>query len=112
MSTTRKMNKRVKAKWLKALRSGKYAQGGGCLRSRAGKGAIYCCLGVLCHIKAQKDGKVFNHGQGDCYPGEDVQEWARLDSHNPKVRGGCLSDLNDFKKKTFPEIADLIEKYL
>jgi hypothetical protein len=40
------MNKIVKKKWLKALRSGEYKQGGGRLRS----GNKYCCLGVLCDL--------------------------------------------------------------
>ena len=35
--------KRRRAKWVKALRSGKYRQGSGCLRPYGGR---YCCLGV------------------------------------------------------------------
>lgn len=43
------MNKRIKAKWLKALRSGKYKQGTGILRRVDLETAQYkyCCLGVL-----------------------------------------------------------------
>lgn len=37
----------IKAKWLEALRSGKYAQGIKLLRTQDEK---YCCLGVLCDI--------------------------------------------------------------
>ena len=48
------MNKRIKAKWLKALRSGKYKQGKGRLKSTKGKAVRYCCLGVLCDILDQK----------------------------------------------------------
>ena len=40
------MDKELKAKWVKALRSGEYAQGTGQLRD----GDSYCCLGVLCEI--------------------------------------------------------------
>jgi hypothetical protein len=41
------MNKELKAKWLEALRSGKYEQGQRSLKSLDRK---YCCLGVLCDI--------------------------------------------------------------
>lgn len=36
------MDKKQKAKWLRALRSGKYKQGHGALKTSTG----YCCLGV------------------------------------------------------------------
>lgn len=43
-----KINKRLKTKWVKALRSGEYLQSSGALveRTLAGE-ASYCCLGVL-----------------------------------------------------------------
>lgn len=40
------MKKAIATKWVKALRSGKYKQGRGCLLDE-GK---YCCLGVLCEV--------------------------------------------------------------
>lgn len=42
------MNPEIKAKWLEALRSGKYQQIRGRLRSI--NGDAYCCLGLLCEI--------------------------------------------------------------
>lgn len=42
-----KLNPELKAKWLDALRSGKYQQGRQCLRSDEG---CYCCLGVLADL--------------------------------------------------------------
>jgi hypothetical protein len=46
-----KLDKKIKHKWLKALRSGKYEQGTGTLKSVAYDGtATYCCLGVLCDV--------------------------------------------------------------
>jgi hypothetical protein len=39
-----KMNPKYKTRWIKALRSGKYKQGVGALKTESGK---YCCLGVL-----------------------------------------------------------------
>lgn len=38
------MNAEIKAKWLAALRSGRYSQA----RGRLFNGAAFCCLGVLC----------------------------------------------------------------
>ena len=40
------MDKKLKAKWVKALRSGKYEQGRYMLRHNN----EYCCLGVLCRV--------------------------------------------------------------
>jgi len=40
------VNAELKAKWLEALRSGKYDQTSGHLRD----GNSFCCLGVLCNI--------------------------------------------------------------
>ena len=40
------MDKKIKKKWLKALRSGKYKQGMGTLRIED----RFCCLGVLCDL--------------------------------------------------------------
>lgn len=44
------MNKKLKAKWLVALRSGDYQQGKCTLKDREGR---YCCYGVLAHILPQ-----------------------------------------------------------
>lgn len=45
------MTPELKAKWLTALRSGQYAQGGGCFCRPASDGTkTYCCLGVLADI--------------------------------------------------------------
>lgn len=41
------MDAKIKAEWLEALRSGKYQQGKGCLRSASDN---YCCLGVLAEV--------------------------------------------------------------
>lgn len=41
------MNPTLKKQWIEALRSGKYRQGRGSLRSESGE---YCCLGVLCDL--------------------------------------------------------------
>ncbi len=45
------MNKKVKAAWIKALRSGDYTQGRGVLRSMDDE---FCCLGVLADVKGAR----------------------------------------------------------
>ena len=45
------MEASLKAKWIEALRSGKYKQAQSVLRHNDGSG--YCCLGVLCDISGQ-----------------------------------------------------------
>jgi hypothetical protein len=47
METGMKMNPEVKAKWVAALRSGKYRQGKHVLNRNNDE---FCCLGVLCEI--------------------------------------------------------------
>ena len=51
MTTYKKMVPEIKVQWVKALRSGKYEQGEGILRSKADN--TYCCLGVLCDLRIQ-----------------------------------------------------------
>lgn len=59
------MNKKLKAKWLKALRSEKYKKGRGQLRSKENR---FCCLGVLadvagCHwLTSDSDGTLDGYG--------------------------------------------------
>jgi hypothetical protein len=114
------MNESVKAKWLEALRSGKYKQ----FRSKLKDGNKFCCLGVLCDIhsqetgkkwKTQKDGTAVYIDSGNVLPVE-VAEWAGVSSQNPSVKFGWMSrslaELNDFTRLSFRDIADLIEKSL
>lgn len=124
-----KMNPEVKAKWLAALRSGKYAQGAGKLRTVNNE---YCCLGVLCDV-AVKEGvipegvvgpsmllpvvqELYQYGS-DMHTGflpHEVRQWA-LTSFDPNVMDGndihSLSYLND-ERLPFSYIADLIERSL
>jgi len=45
------MNAEVISRWIEALESGKYEQGGGALRYRSDSGRdSFCCLGVLCDL--------------------------------------------------------------
>ena len=105
------MNREVAQKWVDALRSGKYEQGQGRLRTTDNK---FCCLGVLCDISGTSSWKKapagFIYDDGFAFPPASVREWAELDRSNIWFRGESLSviELND-TGATFAEIADKIE---
>ena len=128
------MNPEVKAKWLEALRSGRYRQSRYRLRSLDNS---FCCLGVLCDIYTKEVGGSWKYdkdhfsdayemigGNGD-YPVTSelpgcVSNWAGVEGCNPQVHdskkkiitiNSTLAELND-EGKTFNEIADIIEKHL
>jgi len=132
-----KMNPEVKQKWIDALRSDKYEQGSGKLRSVTG----YCCLGVLCDLYSQEhntqwefrgDEEINTQSQDYWYFGdqseflpESVMNWAELKTPNPNVRVDVednedednwyytdeLSNIND-SGYSFNGIANLIEAQL
>jgi len=115
------MNKRIKKKWLKALRGGKYEQATGSLRN----GDKFCCLGVLCDIHRIGGGGrwsigayVLKNGHED-YAGlpDEVAEWAGLVGAFAQLPTECTSkkDLaaaNDQGGRSFKQIANLIERWL
>ena len=123
------MNPDVKALWTAALRSGDYKQGRAVLCEQLSDGTyIYCCLGVLCDVAVKKGvippGKFFGgttilkYGQennGGVLPAE-VIEWAGLEEANPIIGEPLeekqLAYLNDYTKKGFGEIANMIDEYL
>lgn len=132
------MNRKIKRKWLAALRGGAYEQAHGHLHvegGRLGTEPGYCCLGVLCDIAAHEGvvpalwndrSGLWSYGantETSFLPAE-VTEWAGLPSSDPVVpapvgTNTCmihdgvieLSALND-DMSTFAQIADLIEKHL
>lgn len=135
------MNPEVKAKWVAALRSGKYDQGRGQLRSPDG---YFCCLGVLCElavaenvttlIKVEQNnpdylvGSHFDYYYGKTknqeVPPIEVREWAGfIRNEIPDLRvddeeaygGESMTEivtLNDEECYTFEQLADLIEEQL
>lgn len=109
------MNKRVKKLWIKALRSGKYKQGRGHLKSNEEGVSYYCCLGVLCEL-ALKDGVLTDYEGNDSYPSPVVDDWAdfepKRDRLGPRRDSPRAVELNDVKKASFAQIADRIERYL
>jgi len=126
------MNKKVKKKWIRALRSGQYdqVQGTLCAETASDKTG-FCCLGVLCNIHAEerktlywaedagargrkfvrKNGKVqimqarelSYLGSQDDLPSS-VRNWAGLTKDQESV----LVDMND-SGSSFDKIAEFID---
>lgn len=117
------MDKAIKRKWVKALRSGRYKQTQTMLKDDGG----YCCLGVLCTVVGAKwkqdpsddymhailDGKLINE------PGSEVLRPVFLRKIGlTKTKQEVLTNLNDgnelkdIPEHNFKQIADYIEKNL
>lgn len=100
------MKASVAKRWVKALRSGKYKQGRGQLRSRDGR---YCCLGVLCELS-----KLPYDGGSDGIPPCPIAEWAGLRDRwgdLPDERSTPLTNKNDSGHWSFNRIAGWIDKH-
>lgn len=117
----------VRAAWVAALRSGEYKQAIGCLVEFQDWNPRYCCLGVLCDL-AEQAGVVQRHvdqrgeasfsGHSHTLP-QVVADWAGLvgpEGSLVKDAGwesedaeATLAWLNDNKRYTFAQIADVIE---
>ena len=109
------MNKSVKNKWLKALRSGEYTQGHFRLVTNDDK---FCCLGVLCDLAVRAGITEWEKSKtGWCvdknvsYLPNSVMNWSGLE-RDPVSDGSALSDLNDSYFLSFANIADIIEDQL
>lgn len=102
------MDKKLKAKWIKALRCGRYKQGNGALKVDN----EYCCLGVLATIQRCKwnDGEPImkNESVGHQERGRHFY-LAPTFAQIPYRAQKFLGQMND-KGKTFKEIADYIAK--
>lgn len=100
------MEKKLKNKWVKVLRSGKYTQGKGFLYNK--KSNTFCCLGVLgavCGVPLEKlNRKTFLlNFKGDAKVPKDLTGCRGITSQ--------LANMND-KGDSFDIIADFIEKDL
>lgn len=97
------MNDNAK-KWVAALRSGKYKQTQGQLRSDD----KYCCLGVACDL-AMETGVISSFIGTNLGLPKPVQDWIGLKDDFGNYRGfSSLASEND-AGRTFLEIADIIE---
>lgn len=102
------LNKNAQA-WVTALRSGKYEQGIGQLKTNDGK---YCCLGVACEVWCKRMHKPWPSGNTIHLP-ENVVNWLGLRSRNGQYGDDFLTNDNDgngyTRQHSFAEIADIIE---
>lgn len=102
------MKAEMKTKWLAALRSGKYEQGSGRLRSI--DGTHFCCLGVLADVAGATWG---DDGVPSVYGKPNLP--AVLDSGKcglPDKVQDYLVTLNDIHRLDFCAIADVVEKHI
>jgi hypothetical protein len=109
-------------KWVEALRSGKYTQTRRYLRTHQG----YCCLGVACEV-ARENGVPLStvevegdpirtaYNEVDTHLPDCIMDWLGLSDSDGGYRidgeegTRYLTQDNDDEKKTFSEIADIIE---
>lgn len=107
------MNKAIKRKWVKALRSGLYKQGSGKLRSERDEGDVrYCCLGVLCDILGVENftGMSVPYQKALDEIGLDYDEHEQIND-NATHAANKLANFND-RGRSFNWIASYIERYL
>lgn len=104
------MNKKIKAQWIAALKSGEYKQGKNKLRTKVGS---FCCLGVLCNLHAQAHPEIAARQtkMKDTLPDE-VVKWASLEKNNPLIGKNSATTCNDVLGYNFTKIANLINDHL
>jgi hypothetical protein len=113
--------------WIKALRSGRYQQGQGQLKL-AGTNPRYCCLGVACEVLNGEDYLTDKSIANLGYPPKPLYDQLN-NLLAPMNTGGELTKvlndniaqktvvrvfamLNDVRKWSFADFADLLERHL
>jgi hypothetical protein len=107
MSTekTLKLSASLKARWVKALRSGKFKQVKGTLKNELDDGTVgYCCLGVLCAISKPVRAKVDDWENNTL-----LDDRETFDVVLPAEVQNYLAEKND-TGKSFKQIASYIER--
>jgi hypothetical protein len=113
-----KLDPEFKARWLKALRSGRYRQGRGFLKRRTEEGLEYCCLGVGCNVWDggrgwRKRGNEYGFYHNVSESIMDLPFLPRDVIVPPSIRATSqLATLNDAGHQNFHQIADWIEENL
>ena len=101
-----------KAKWIEALKSGKWKKGKNYLQTNTNSGDTFCCLGVACKIQHPKldiEASWFIE-EGVAESATKVPKLLKGDTDNLVVLK--LSNMNDSGKYSFKQIANWIEKNL
>lgn len=111
---------RLRKRWIKALRSGKYEQTTSVLKRKlVGRGIVpawgYCCLGVACELLPGEwtdvDGEVDHRSSTPHFNGKNTiptrEDLAKFGMTSPQANS--LAGLND-KGVPFADIADRIEE--
>lgn len=109
-----KINKRLKTKWVKALRSGEYLQGSGVLVDRTLPKPSYCCLGVLAVVCGISNETMADHAylSSTGIERDDLLGPAHINADESKDSIQIkLAKMND-AGKSFKYIASYIERYL
>jgi hypothetical protein len=105
------MDAELKAKWVKALRSGRYKQVAGTLK----RGEKHCCLGVLYRIQRGDFKELRNNLMSTELP-EGYSGGLTQDQRNDLAarNDGTFSPATkvQHEKQSFREIADYIDKHL
>ena len=97
------INKKIKQRWLKALRSGKYSQGFGELQSGLRR---YCVLGLVRQVMNPLDEDSLEDENGMLT--DEQRNRAGLSISECKL----LSELNDTETHSFDDLADYIGTHL
>jgi hypothetical protein len=115
------MKEDVQKAWVEDLKSGKFTQGYGYLRSWDPDDEIwkYCCLGILCERSAlgtwvertaDSGDRISDYLGSSQYLPKEVAEWAGLDPTDSTIQLR-LAELND-EETPFAEIADRLPEML
>ncbi len=97
------MTKAERDAWVAALRSGKYKQGRGYLRTNKG----FCCLGVFCDLR-NPEGWVHDASEIWRHQGGMLYAMGYFSTPVDDARASTVANMND-EGKPFAEIADWIE---
>jgi hypothetical protein len=110
------MPKKLKSRWLKALRGGRYKQTSGELRNAHG----YCCLGVLCTVIDPRSWvrddigysyRQKRHSNGELLPAH-VMKLTGIDAVTQLKLANKNDGAPNRKRQTFKQIAAWIEENL
>lgn len=104
------MDKRIKRRWINALRSGKYEQGRRQLAvSGMDNNTLYCCLGVLCELAVESKVIAAYDPEHGSLP-DAVSEWANIEQFGNYGGKRTLAGYND-SGRSFKQIANIIERH-